>query len=108
MFFEDNCLLGPFRRPQAEDVGIDLPFYQLCHLQDVLRHLLLREEKRFILWEIRLFYLYTAHTCTQVVFRRDRRIGIKGSLIFAHLIPDASPTPTEACQGIKPGGEHNR
>lgn len=100
MLLKDNCLLGPFRLPQAEDVGVDLPFYLLRLLQDVLRHLFFGEEKRFILREIRLFDLNTAHACIQVVFGRDRRIGIKGSLILAHLIPDTSPSPTEAGQGI--------
>ena len=107
MLLKDNCLLGPFRLPQAEDVGVDLPFYLLRLVQDVLRHLLFGEEKRLILREIRLFHPYTAHTCIQVVFRRNRGICIKGSLILAHLIPDASPTSTEAGQGIKPGGEHH-
>ena len=107
MLLKDNCLLGPLRLPQAEDVGVDLPFYLLRLLQDVLRHLFFGEEKRLILGEIRLFHPYTAHTCSQVVFRRDWGICIKGSLILAHLIPDTSPTPTEAGQGIKPGGEHH-
>ena len=107
MLLKDNCLLGPLRLPQAEDVGVDLPLYLLRLVQDVLRYLFFGEEKRFILREIRLFHPNAAHTCIQVVFRRDRRIGIKGSLILAHLIPDASPTPTEASQGIKPGGEHD-
>lgn len=107
MYLKDNCLLGPLWLPQAEDVGVNLPFYLLRLVQDVLRDLLFGEEKRLILGEIRLFHLDTAHTCIQVVFRRDRRIGIKGSLILAHLIPDTSPSPTEASQGIKPGREHD-